>query len=193
MKVRVITITLSPALPLSGCEEIVFLFDKDGRWAVTQEFTVCFFLSGHCYKAVGWRPNHGGSFMADTLWNEIAHILCYFPPFFPQEYVAYSHTGRIIPAIWFRYDLSPITVKYTERRQPLYRFITSVSCPKLSFSLPLPAFHVPPETFLSRGVEFLPQGVVELKQHITGVVLKWEVSPVLWQLDLIVGHKKKGN
>ncbi|XP_061642655.1 endoplasmic reticulum-Golgi intermediate compartment protein 1 isoform X3 [Phyllopteryx taeniolatus] len=44
-----------------------------------------------------------------------------------KEYVAYSHTGRIIPAIWFRYDLSPITVKYTERRQPLYRFITSVS------------------------------------------------------------------
>ncbi|KAF2976989.1 hypothetical protein EK904_006532 [Melospiza melodia maxima] len=43
-----------------------------------------------------------------------------------DEYVAYSHTGRIIPAIWFRYDLSPITVKYTERRQPLYRFITSI-------------------------------------------------------------------
>ena len=51
------------------------------------------------------------------------------PPALPpsQEYVAYSHTGRIIPAIWFRYDLSPITVKYTERRQPLYRFITTVS------------------------------------------------------------------
>lgn len=46
-----------------------------------------------------------------------------------QEYVAYSHTGRIIPAIWFRYDLSPITVKYTERRQPLYRFITTVRQP----------------------------------------------------------------
>lgn len=44
-----------------------------------------------------------------------------------QEYVAYSHTGRIVPAIWFRYDLSPITVKYTERRQPFYRFITTVS------------------------------------------------------------------
>ncbi|KAG2456101.1 ERGI1 protein, partial [Polypterus senegalus] len=43
-----------------------------------------------------------------------------------KEYVAYSHTGRIIPAIWFRYDLSPITVKYTERRQPVYRFITTV-------------------------------------------------------------------
>ncbi|XP_008577666.1 PREDICTED: endoplasmic reticulum-Golgi intermediate compartment protein 1, partial [Galeopterus variegatus] len=48
-----------------------------------------------------------------------------------KEYVAYSHTGRIIPAIWFRYDLSPITVKYTERRQPLYRFITTVSGPGL--------------------------------------------------------------
>lgn len=83
-----------------------------------------------------------------------------FPVFFPQEYVAYSHTGRIIPAIWFRYDLSPITVKYTERRQPLYRFITSVSYPTLSFSLPLPAFRSSPEPFLSRGIEFLPRSVV---------------------------------
>jgi hypothetical protein len=56
-------------------------------------------------------------------------LLALTSPSFPllQEYVAYSHTGRIIPAIWFRYDLSPITVKYTERRQPLYRFITTVS------------------------------------------------------------------
>lgn len=55
-----------------------------------------------------------------------------------QEYVAYSHTGRIIPAIWFRYDLSPITVKYTERRQPLYRFITTVREPSGSAAwLPL--------------------------------------------------------
>lgn len=53
-------------------------------------------------------------------------IFFFFSPH-TQEYVAYSHTGRIIPAIWFRYDLSPITVKYTERRQPLYRFITTVS------------------------------------------------------------------
>lgn len=63
------------------------------------------------------------------------------PP--PQEYVAYSHTGRIIPAIWFRYDLSPITVKYTERRQPLYRFITTVSgwgaCGGLLLLAPPPA------------------------------------------------------
>uniref|UniRef100_A0A8K9UIN4 Endoplasmic reticulum-Golgi intermediate compartment protein n=1 Tax=Oncorhynchus mykiss TaxID=8022 RepID=A0A8K9UIN4_ONCMY len=31
-----------------------------------------------------------------------------------QEYVAYSHTGRIIPAIWY------------QKRQPLYRFITTI-------------------------------------------------------------------
>uniref|UniRef100_A0A4W2GAR4 Endoplasmic reticulum-Golgi intermediate compartment protein n=1 Tax=Bos indicus x Bos taurus TaxID=30522 RepID=A0A4W2GAR4_BOBOX len=49
-----------------------------------------------------------------------------------KEYVAYSHTGRIIPAIWFRYDLSPITVKYTERRQPLYRFITTTNTMKFN-------------------------------------------------------------
>ncbi|XP_008102896.1 endoplasmic reticulum-Golgi intermediate compartment protein 1 isoform X4 [Anolis carolinensis] len=43
-----------------------------------------------------------------------------------KEYVVYSHTGRITPAIWFRYDLTPITLKYIERRQPLYRFITTI-------------------------------------------------------------------
>ena len=32
-----------------------------------------------------------------------------------------------MPAVWFRYELTPITVKYTERRQPVYHFITMVS------------------------------------------------------------------
>ena len=35
--------------------------------------------------------------------------------------------GRVMPAVWFRYDLSPITVKYTERRKPIYSFLTMVS------------------------------------------------------------------
>lgn len=61
-----------------------------------------------------------------------ALLLLLLLPLPMQEYVAYSHTGRIIPAIWFRYDLSPITVKYTERRQPLYRFITTVREPGAS-------------------------------------------------------------
>lgn len=43
-----------------------------------------------------------------------------------KDYMAYGHGGRILPAIWFRYDLSPITVKYVERRKPLYHFITTV-------------------------------------------------------------------
>lgn len=80
-------------------------------------------------EAVFWQTLSGMSLLT------FCAIFPLFPPGFPQEYVAYSHTGRIIPAIWFRYDLSPITVKYTERRQPLYRFITSVSHPNLSFSL----------------------------------------------------------
>jgi len=31
-----------------------------------------------------------------------------------------------MPALWFRYDLSPITVAYTEKRQPFYHFLTMV-------------------------------------------------------------------
>lgn len=43
-----------------------------------------------------------------------------------KDYLSYGHGGRVMPAIWFRYDLSPITVKYKERRMPLYHFITTV-------------------------------------------------------------------
>ncbi|XP_046851324.1 endoplasmic reticulum-Golgi intermediate compartment protein 1-like [Xenia sp. Carnegie-2017] len=43
-----------------------------------------------------------------------------------KDYISYGHGGRVMPAIWFRYDLSPITVKYIERRKPFYHFITTV-------------------------------------------------------------------
>jgi len=44
-----------------------------------------------------------------------------------QNYVSFSLGGRSPAAIWFRYDLNPITVKYHERRQPIYAFLTSVN------------------------------------------------------------------
>jgi len=31
------------------------------------------------------------------------------------------------PAVWFHYELSPLTVIYTERRKPIYHFLTTVS------------------------------------------------------------------
>lgn len=43
-----------------------------------------------------------------------------------KEYISYGHGHSIVPAVWFRYDLSAITVKYTEKRKPLYHFITAV-------------------------------------------------------------------
>jgi len=43
-----------------------------------------------------------------------------------KDYIAYGHGQRIMPAIWFRYELTPITVKYTEERKPFYHFITMV-------------------------------------------------------------------
>ncbi|CAF4003799.1 unnamed protein product [Adineta steineri] len=47
--------------------------------------------------------------------------------YFNSEYNPYQpHGGGMIPAIWFRYDLIPITVKYTEHRQKFYTFITSI-------------------------------------------------------------------
>lgn len=89
MKVRIITITLSPALSLSAWKEIVFLFDKDGRWALTQEFTVCFFPSGHCYKTVGWRPNPrrqlSGRHSLEWACSHFVPFSPFFPLFFPRN------------------------------------------------------------------------------------------------------------
>lgn len=43
-----------------------------------------------------------------------------------RHYTSVSFLGKNIPAIWFRYDLSPITVKYHKKRQPFYSFLTTV-------------------------------------------------------------------
>ncbi|XP_066975721.1 endoplasmic reticulum-Golgi intermediate compartment protein 1-like [Macrobrachium rosenbergii] len=43
-----------------------------------------------------------------------------------RSYISFSHGGRVVPAVWFRYDLTPITVKYHEKRQPFYTFITAI-------------------------------------------------------------------
>ena len=42
-----------------------------------------------------------------------------------SDFVAYGHGHRVMPAIWFRYEVSPITVKYTEKSKPLYHFLTT--------------------------------------------------------------------
>ena len=62
---------------------------------------------------------------------------CFFNSNFPlllQNYVSFTLGGRSPAAIWFRYDLNPITVKYHERRQPVYSFLTSVCISKKSVS-----------------------------------------------------------
>ncbi|XP_078589064.1 endoplasmic reticulum-Golgi intermediate compartment protein 1-like [Branchiostoma floridae x Branchiostoma japonicum] len=43
-----------------------------------------------------------------------------------KDYISFGHGNRVMPAIWFRYDLSPITVKYTDKRKPFYHFITTI-------------------------------------------------------------------
>ncbi|XP_003378318.1 endoplasmic reticulum-Golgi intermediate compartment protein 1, partial [Trichinella spiralis] len=43
-----------------------------------------------------------------------------------KTYIEMSFTGQTNPTLWFRYDFTPITVKYHERRQPLYIFLTSI-------------------------------------------------------------------
>jgi len=43
-----------------------------------------------------------------------------------RTYISMGHGGRIVPALWFRYDLSPITVRYYHRRAPMYTFLTTM-------------------------------------------------------------------
>lgn len=43
-----------------------------------------------------------------------------------RSYISFGHGGRVVPAIWFRYDLTPITVKYHVKRPPIYTFLTTV-------------------------------------------------------------------
>ncbi|KAL6723203.1 hypothetical protein Aduo_018233 [Ancylostoma duodenale] len=43
-----------------------------------------------------------------------------------KDYLAYHHSGQIIPAVWFKYSLQPITVKHKEWRQSFYYFLTSI-------------------------------------------------------------------
>jgi hypothetical protein len=37
-----------------------------------------------------------------------------------------TFVGRGTPALWFRYDLSPLTVKYQEKGEPFFSFLTAV-------------------------------------------------------------------
>lgn len=40
-----------------------------------------------------------------------------------KKYISLGFTGHVIPAVWFKYDINPISVKYKERRKPLYEFL----------------------------------------------------------------------
>ena len=42
-----------------------------------------------------------------------------------KSFISFHHSGKFIPAIWFKYDLNPITIKYSHRRKPFYSFITT--------------------------------------------------------------------
>ena len=44
-----------------------------------------------------------------------------------QDMMQMGHGGRIMPAIWFRYEMSPITVRYVEKSKPFYTFLVMVS------------------------------------------------------------------
>ena len=57
----------------------------------------------------------------------------------------------MVPAVWFRYDLNPITVKYHETRPPIYNFLTTV-CAIVEKSL-IPAIVKVPPTMVHKVVK----------------------------------------
>jgi len=40
-----------------------------------------------------------------------------------KKYISLGFSGHVIPAIWFKYDINPISIKYKERRKPFYEFL----------------------------------------------------------------------
>jgi len=43
-----------------------------------------------------------------------------------REVMHFGHGGRAMTAIWFRYELSPITVHYVEKHQPFYTYLVMI-------------------------------------------------------------------
>ncbi|KAH9500921.1 Endoplasmic reticulum-Golgi intermediate compartment protein 1 [Bulinus truncatus] len=43
-----------------------------------------------------------------------------------RDMMQMGHGGVVSPAIWFRYELSPITVRYVEKQKPLYTFLVMI-------------------------------------------------------------------
>ncbi|KAF0293723.1 Endoplasmic reticulum-Golgi intermediate compartment protein 1 [Amphibalanus amphitrite] len=63
-----------------------------------------------------------------TVYEDISgnKVVSYQYTYAYKTYISFSPMGRFIPAIWFKYDLNPITVRYHEKRPPFYTFITTV-------------------------------------------------------------------
>lgn len=40
-----------------------------------------------------------------------------------KKYISIGFTGHVIPAVWFKYDINPISVKYKKHRRPFYEFL----------------------------------------------------------------------
>ncbi|KAI3380973.1 hypothetical protein SNEBB_010345 [Seison nebaliae] len=55
------------------------------------------------------------------------HSFPYQFTYLHRAYVRYIHGGMpVTPAIWFKYQLNPITVQYKETRKPIYSFLTLI-------------------------------------------------------------------
>lgn len=53
-------------------------------------------------------------------------LTAYQYTFAHKDFLQYMHGRKMAAASWFRYEISPLTVKYTEKKQPFYRFITTI-------------------------------------------------------------------
>ena len=106
--------------------------DSHRRWCFSVSLLVYFYsFSTSVLKTLGF---HGAATIVnlDLLVDGcgfVHHLWCSSQ----QDYVSYGHGHRVMPAVWFRYELSPITVKYSEKRPPFYHFLTTVSA-MLSFA-----------------------------------------------------------
>lgn len=64
------------------------------------------------------------SYFEDSRGNTYAHAYQY--TFAHRSMIQLGHGHQVTPVIWFKYDMSPITVKYIEKAKPIYSFLTTV-------------------------------------------------------------------
>ena len=85
-----------------------------------------------------------------------------------KRYISIGFSGHVIPAIWFKYDINPISVKYKKHRRPFYEFLC-MTCAIV-------------------GGTFTVAGIIDsLVFSASNIIEKMEIGKLIWEQTGIIG------